>query len=697
MPTYQTEIDGKTYKFEAADPVTAATAIDEAKTQKAIAPIAKYTGEVFSGDPARANRAISREEGRQAGPGVTAGLGLQAGTLRNFNDELAGLSEASGLPVGTPPIVSGPVGAARIGLEKLGVGNKGAGERYDVGLNRLRGFYEGAQEANPKTALGSEIVGGMAGPNPAAAGLSVPQRMAQGALVAGTEGLVAGAGAGEGEANRATGAGVGAGVGATLGATLPFVGNVAGKLYRAVVPHSEEQIAERAARQTAETMRRDLARMTPEQRAALQAGEQAGQPLVLGDLGGEGTRTLARTSANQSDEARAALKEVTGGRFADQGQRSSTWWDQITDAPRALQAREQLQDAATMANRPAYQRAYAKGEGGVWDDVLQGLTTSPAVRKAIKDAEATGADRAAVQGFKAPRNPFQTAEDGTLALSEGATPTLQFWDHVQRNLRSVADTAKRAGDNETADRVGQLRRALNNHLDAAVPEFGQARKGAAAWFGADDALEAGQTFLGQKLNGGHGEAAQAFKQMNPHEQQLFRQGVIEDVRNRMHALSDNQDISQLFKSPEMRDRLRLALGPELMTRLQGHLDVEQTMTKLKRAVSGQSTTAQQQLAAGAVGAAGGQWFGDDPLTKTGNATVGAVAGAMLARGNAKLSQRVATHIGNLLASDDPADWQRVAVMAQRNPAINRAWNELKNYSQRAAAQQAGTYGAEEMR
>ena len=49
--------------------------------------------------------------------------------------------------------------------------------------------------------------------------------------------------------------------------------------------------------------------MTPEQRAANRAarGEEAGQPLVLGDLGGEATRTLARTSANQSDEARGAL------------------------------------------------------------------------------------------------------------------------------------------------------------------------------------------------------------------------------------------------------------------------------------------------------------------------------------------------------------------------------------------------------
>lgn len=699
MPKYRTEIDGKAYEFEAATPEAAAQAIDEAKTQSALAPLAKYSSEVFSGDPGRANRAISREEGRQAGPAVTGGLALQAGTLRNFNDELGGLSEASGLPVGTPPIVSGPVGAARIGLEQLGL-DSGRTKAYEAGRERLRGFYEGAQEANPGTALAGELVGGMAGPNPTGVGLSVAQRMGQGALIAGAEGVVAGAGAGEDTQSRLTGAGVGGGLSAVFGGALPAITNVAGKLYRAVVPHSDQAIRETAERQVGQTMRRDLERMTPEQRANLQAGEQAGQPLVLGDLGGESTRTLARTSANQSDEARAALTEVTGDRFASQGQRGSSWWDQITDAPRALQTREGLQDAAQRANRPAYQRAYARG-AAVWDDILQGLTTSPAVRTAIRDAEATGADRAAVQGFRAPRNPFQVAEDGTLTLRQNAdgstaVPSLQFWDHVQRNLRSAADTAARSGDNEAADRVGQLRRALNNHLDAAVPEFGQARRGAAGWFGADDALEAGQNFLAQPLRGGHGEVRQAVGRMNEYERRLFQQGVAESVRNRMHALGDNQDINQLFNSPEMRDRLALALGPQRTQQLRQYLDVERTMTQLRRAVSGNSSTAQQQLAAAAAGGIGGQFFGDDPLQRAQYGGVGAIAGAVLTRGNARLNQRVATQIGNLLSSNDPADWQRVANMARSNPSVSRAWNELKNYAQRAAAQQAGGYAGEEL-
>ena len=219
----------------------------------------QFTGEVFSGDPARAARATARAQGSQAGPAATAGLGLQAGTLRNFQDELAGLSEASGLPVGTPPIISGPVGAARMGFEKLGL-DQGRGQAYDVGRERMRGFYEGAQEANPGTALASEIVGGMAGPVPGAGpGLSVAQRAGQGALYAGAEGALAGFGAGEGDVgNRATGAAIGGGVGVGLGGGIPIVSNVAGKLYRTVVRRVRKRCGRRPSARSARLCVRTL-------------------------------------------------------------------------------------------------------------------------------------------------------------------------------------------------------------------------------------------------------------------------------------------------------------------------------------------------------------------------------------------------------------------------------------------------------
>ena len=437
---------------------------------------------------------------------------------------------------------------------------------------------------------------------------------------------------------------------------------------------------EAAERQVGAAVRQDAPRMTPEQRANLAAGEQAGQPIVLGDLGGQTTRTLARTSANKSDEARAALTEVTGERFANQGQRASTWWDQITDAPRALQIRERLQDAAQMANRPAYRRAYTAGEGGIWDDVLQGLTTSPALRSAIREAEATGADRAAVQGFNAPRNPFVEAPDGTLTLRPGMTPTLQFWDHVQRNLRSVSDTAARAGDRETADRVGQLRRSLNNHLDAAVPEFGQARRGAAAWFGADDALEAGQNFLAQPLRGGHGEARQALARMNEAERGLFQQGVVESVRNRMHALSDNQDM------PEPVQHARDA-GPARPGARAAARGTARTLPRGRAHHVPAAPSGKRQLVDGSAIDGGGRRRRLWRTVRSATIRSSALSTAALARW--RRCARARQHPPRpargdpdwraALASNDPEQWQRVVRLSERSPVVKRALDDLKNF------------------
>jgi hypothetical protein len=87
----------------------------------------------------------------------------------------------------------------------------------------------------------------------------------------------------------------------------------------------------------------------------------------------------------------------------------------------------------------AYARAYAQGASGVWDGNLHALTQAPDVQAAIKAATKTGANRATVDGFPAIKNPFAEV-NGKLHLIQKADgsvayPSLQFWDHVQRNLR----------------------------------------------------------------------------------------------------------------------------------------------------------------------------------------------------------------------------------------------------------------------
>lgn len=193
--------------------------------------VAAYVGEVLSGEPERARSAMAREQGRQAGAKAGAanafGVGLQAGAAANFNDELAGVSRASGLPDWTPPIVAAPVGAARMGLDALGITSGQATQDYADQRDYARGYQEAVREAHPVANIGGEVVGGFALPvSRLKQGATIAEAAKHGAAAGAGYGALAGAGAGEGAADRLGHAAVGGGIGGTLGGGL---GAVAGR------------------------------------------------------------------------------------------------------------------------------------------------------------------------------------------------------------------------------------------------------------------------------------------------------------------------------------------------------------------------------------------------------------------------------------------------------------------------------------
>lgn len=112
--------------------------------------------------------------------------------------------------------------------------NKSLGELYDEAKNLASQQLQAQQEANPVTAIASQLAGGVltggaAATTKAGQGLvknlatgGLPVRMLKGAAVGAGSGAVAGAGAGE-EGNRLESAGYGAGAGAALGGAIPAV------------------------------------------------------------------------------------------------------------------------------------------------------------------------------------------------------------------------------------------------------------------------------------------------------------------------------------------------------------------------------------------------------------------------------------------------------------------------------------------
>lgn len=623
--------------------------------------------------------------------------GAKSGATFNFNDELAGAHAAGPHLPNVPgtlwagPIGQTAIGAGRVIYDKLTNRAPEATAAYEHARDEERKAGEIAEAQHPYAHMAGEVAGGLALPIGGGVGAAtVPLRIGRGALIGAGTGALYGAGAGEDTSHRLTGAAMGAGTGAVVGAAAPAVVEgalqAASRIIQPIVRtvQGATNTEGEAGRRVITGLQRDFDRqgpsMTPEEIAAANA---AGSPRAIIDAGGDTTHALARSSANTSPEARAALTDMVQDRFGTQNDRAAGFVQHLTgatgDNPATVEA---LQTAARQANRPAYARAYRDGQT-VWTPEIEQLTQAPAVQSAIRDATQTGANRAALDGFQPVRNPFEFDATGRMTLRTNpdgsqAVPSLQFWDHVKRNLDDQYNKLTRAGARSEAADVNGLRQSLVGHLDQAVPSYQTARAGAARFFGAQDALEAGSQFVTSRMN--NAEAQRAFNRMSAPEQALFRQGYASSLINKIGEMGDRRTIlNSIANSPAERQRMEIALGPQNARAMEAFLRAEGVMDRARNAVTGNSTTARQLaelgLAGGAYGIEGLHGGFSDPRA-IGTAAV--VWG--LTHGSNRINERVARRVGEMLASHDPAVLNQGVQLIARNARIFNALRSMDGFS-----------------
>jgi alpha-D-ribose 1-methylphosphonate 5-triphosphate synthase subunit PhnG len=225
---------------------------------------------------------------------------------------------------------------------------------------------------------------------------------------------------------------------------------------------------------------------------------------------------------------------------------------------------------------------------------------------------------------------------------EQMVPGLQFWDHVKRNLDSV-------GSREAKDWA----RILRTRLDEIVPEYKNARAGAASFFGADNALEAGQNFVRQ--NFANSEVRQILGRMSPQEKQLFTDGFVSRFVEDLSNVADRRDVlNRIANSPSAREKLEIVMGPAKFKELETVLRVEGVVDFARSAVQGNSTTTRQLVE---LGLAGGT-YGYGQMTGDASALTQAAVVWGLLRGHRGIDQRVARRISELLVSNDIGALQR---------------------------------------
>jgi hypothetical protein len=403
-----------------------------------------------------------------------------------------------------------------------------------------------------------------------------------------------------------------------------------------------------------------------------------GQPIVNADRFGGAVQSLARTARNSNPTAGAALSDLAQDRFLTQSNRARDFVKRITGgATDDLALQDQIASQARLTNRAAYDRAYAApGAQSVLTPDIIDLFKSPDFRRAVGGASKTAGNDAAISGGKAVGNPFIVGSNGeavglkTLSDGSRAVPNLQFWDIVQRNLRAQADQAQRSGDNLLASQLGQMRTKLLNGLDNAVPDFAKARAGAAAAFGAQDAVEAGRKFVSQKM--GIPEAQRAYAKFSPAEKKAFGVGFASELIDKIGAASDRVNvINQVFGSPAARQQVEMALGKNAARQLEQFVRVEDAMQATKQAVQGNSTTAAQLAAMGALGGVGAGAAGvvsnwDPKMVASGAFLLPAARIGARAMRKA-IDQKVMSRVAEILASSDPKEIDRLVLNATLSP------------------------------
>lgn len=499
-------------------------------------------------------------------------------------------------------------------------------------------------------------------------GISAADAMARGGDAADAT-IYGGLGAGIGGAIPVVGAGIRVGLGAVGSKIAPTVNamrNPAQEAERRVgMALTRDQQAGNAVTNTDEA----VARVT-------------GVPLINADRGGETTRALARSVANQSPEARGVIERTANDRFAGQGDRATDFIRRLTGgAVDDIGYQTAIKETARYVNKPAYEKAFNSPRAqAMWHEGYEQLMQAPAMQQAARMATSRGANRAAAEGWTPVRNPFEFGEQGRFTLRADANgnralPNLAFWDQVKRNLDGMIGKSQRAGDKTHSADLLTLKSHLVRMMDEAVPDYQKARQGAASYFGADDAIEAGKSFVNNRR--AIPEARKAYEKFTPAEKAGFATGFASEMIDKIKSVRDRSNvIDQVFKSQAAREQIELVFGPQKAKAVEAYVRVEDLADRLRGAM-GNSTTARQLVELG-IGAGGGAYLTGD--------WQGALGGAAVARGVRHMGQRIDNNVmqavAKMLTADNPKALQQAVKLAGERPQYMQA---LELYSRALGA------------
>jgi hypothetical protein len=402
-----------------------------------------------------------------------------------------------------------------------------------------------------------------------------------------------------------------------LGSVLPAAGAIGKGIVRTLSPAAKPLAKRQATRLMATALERDG--IAPSDMAG-RASTFKGKPAILPDLAGENTLGLARaaqaTPSKAKEELSRTLSDRAGGqlgRVADDVEGSLGMERQnVHDVADNLIATRRANAA------PLYEEAYSAG--AIQSPKIAELLKRPALQKALKSAQAKAKD----EGIKLPK--------GVLDV--------RTIDYMKRSLDDRISAAYRAGNNDDARIVRNIREELLQEVDEAVPAFKAARQQFAGDSQMADALDAGRNFL----NTDPRLTDKAIPAFSEGEREMYRVGALDAIRQAMDKAGDNADlVKRIFGSTHRREQLRALLGDdETFEALAQKMGAESRMVRTKDKILGGSPTA--RIGSELVDMAGAN-IGE--IAATGLDVAKGNLPALLMRGAGAIGRRVSGNTGNV--------------------------------------------------
>jgi hypothetical protein len=502
-------------------------------------------------------------------------------------------------------------------------------------------------------------------------------------------------------ASSAGGAAIGAGVGALTnedpveGAKLGAVtGAVAGPLSlagerlvnRVVLPTGEfilgNEMNPGAIRRRALDEMLNVMKLDETDPSALrhQLDQYPGQDLTLADVGGENMLMRADNAAQIPGPARNQARAMVKNRFSAQPDFVTRLTQQYLTP--SLNARMAIKDIQNLKSQEA-QKLY--GEVFSAFPVVQ----SPEINRLMPRLDAAGAIDSArklahVSGQDLPMPSVASLPDGS-KTKVYSDLSLEQLDKIKQGLDDKIAEAKRAGSTQLMAKLVQLKHEMLGVLDTIAPAYADARASFAGYSSSQNALEEGQSFDKGRID----DVLGYFNSLEPGDQEFFRMGVGQRIKDLVNSGPEGQDaVRKFFRNKETRAKLQ-SIFPDAQSfeKYSAALEMELNKARVNNAIAGGSPTYKRS-------AEGAARLASDPVVSA-TLTPGAglstralnIAMSMLGHDPEKINSLTGAEITKMMLNPNLHINQQTLLALQNRERMNRIKKII------SAGMQAGAVGA----